>query len=166
MKLLMLLAAMAAPRPCLTEVEAQAVALVALPEVIRQTGVLCASSLPAGALLSRPQSPMLVRYAAEAERAWPAARDALVKLSGPEANALLGSQFARPLLTTLVAPLIVARAKRGDCAKFNRLVTALEPLPPRNTASVLVTALGWMQERKPRAGDEQIPMLPLCPVAK
>ena len=158
MKALMLLAALAAPRPCLTEAEAQAVALVALPEIIRQTGVACAGELPATSLLRRPQSPLLQRYDAEADRAWPAARSAVVKLSNTDAEALLGSQFARPLLTTLVVPLIVGRVAAKDCGTIDRLVTLLEPLPPRNTAGVIATTLRHLQAR----GDRNVAALPLC----
>ena len=164
MKAIMLAAALAAPappRPCLTAGEAEAVALVALPEVIRQAGAACATELPPSSLLRRTDSAMLARYDAEAERAWPAAKGAIVKLSGPEANALLGSSLARPLLTTLIAPLIVGRVATKDCGTIDRLVTALEPLPPRNTASVLVTALQHLAAKNPDAAR-----LPLCPAAK
>lgn len=162
MKALLLLAALAAPRPCLTEAEAQAVALVALPEIIRQTGVACAGELPATSLLRRARSPLLDRYDAEADRAWPAARAAMVKLSNPEAEALLGSQFARPLLTTLAAPLIVGRVATKDCGTIDRLVTLLAPLPPRNAAGVIVTTLRHLQAR----GERDVAALPLCPAAR
>lgn len=168
MKALMLAAALAAPSPpppCLTQADAEAVSLVALPEIIRQTGVACAAALPATSLLRRPRSAMLARYDAEAERSWPAARGAVVKLSGPSAEALLGSDFARPLLTTLIAPLIVGRVATRDCGTIDRLVAALEPLPPRNTASALVTAIAWLRTRKPGAGANPVAGLPLCPVA-
>lgn len=160
MKTLALLVMLAAPaqRPCLTGAEAESLATVALPDIIRQTGATCAGQLPAASLLRRPSSAMLTRYDAEAERAWPAARAALVKLSAPEAEALLGSQFARPLLSTLVTPLIVGRIAVRDCGTIDRLVTLLEPLPPRNTAGVIVTALQYARTAKgnPAAG------LPLC----
>lgn len=169
MRALLLLAAMAAPaqppRPCLTQAEAEAVTLVALPEIIRQTGATCGAALPPSSLLRRPQSAMLQRYDAEAARAWPAARGAVVKLSGPSAEALLGSELARPLLTSLIAPLIAGRVAIQDCGTIDRLVTALEPLPPRNTASVIVTAIGHAQARR-LAGAARAPELPLCPAAR
>ncbi len=164
MKALLLAAALttpAPPRPCLTQPEAEAVALVALPEIIRQTGAACAGELPATSLLRRERSPMLDRYDAEAARAWPAARGAVVKLAGPSADALLGSTLARPVLTTLIAPLIVGRVATRDCGTIDRLVAALEPLPPRNTASVVVTTLRYLQARRADAAS-----LPLCPAAQ
>ena len=156
------LASPAPPRPCLTQADAEAVTLVAIPEIIRQTGVACAAELPATSLVRRPQSPLLQRYDAEAERAWPAARAAIIKLSDPQAEALLGSQFARPLLTTLIAPLIVGRVATKDCGTIDQLVTQLEALPPRNTAGVIVTTLRYLQAR----GEKNVAALPLCAAAK
>lgn len=160
MKLLLLAAALAspAPRPCLTRAEAETMALVAMPEIIRQTGVACATQLPVASLVRQPQSALLRRYDAEADRAWPGARAAIVKLSDPQAAVLLGSQFARPLLTTLIAPLIVGRIAAKDCGTIDRLVTLLEPLPPRNAAGVVVTTLRYLQAR----GDRHVAALPLC----
>ncbi|HEX8554078.1 MAG TPA: hypothetical protein VF695_05170, partial [Sphingomonas sp.] len=71
-------------QPCLTASEAEAIALVALPEIIRQTGTVCATRLPPSSLVRRESSPLLTRYDAEATRAWPDARGAIVKLSMPE----------------------------------------------------------------------------------
>jgi hypothetical protein len=168
LKLLALAAALAGPvqqpRPCLTQAEAEAVTLVALPEIIRQTGATCAAALPPTSLLRQTQSPMLQRYDAEAARAWPAARGAVVKLS-PSAEALLGSELARPLLTSLIAPLIAGRVATQDCPTIGRLVTALEPLPPRNTASVIVTAIAHAQTRR-AVGGARATELPLCPAAR
>lgn len=154
-------AAPPAPPPCLTGAEAETLTLVALPEVIRQAGVACAAQLPAASLLKRRASPMLARYDAEADRAWPAARAAIVKLSNPTADALLQSQYARPLLATLIAPLIVGRINPRDCGTIDRLVTSLEPLPPRNTAAAIVAAVQYARRAQPGERNP-VAALPLC----
>lgn len=170
MKPLLLAAALAGanPRPatpCLTGAEAEAVALVALPEIIRETGTVCAARLPAGALVRRTHSPLLARYQAEADRAWPTVRDAIVKLTDPVAAALLQSEYARPVLVTLLVPQIVGRIAPDDCRTIDRLVTLLAPLPPRNTAAVVVTTLGYLRAEKARGKPVDVPDLPLCPGA-
>ena len=166
MKLALLALLLAAPPParaCLTQGEAESAVLVAMPELLRQTGSICSGQLPASSLVRLSTSPLLSRYQIEADRAWPAARAALVKLSDPQADALLDSQFARPLLLTLVVPLITERIATTDCRTIDRLVTALEPLPPRNTAAAVVTAIGYFATRKPMAGARnQLAGLPLC----
>jgi len=153
----------AAQTPCVTGAEAESMALVALPEIIRQTGQLCAAALPATSLVRQPASAMLSRYQAEADRAWPRVRAAIVKLSDPMVDTLLQSTFARPLLTSLLVPQLVGRIATKDCGTIDRLVTLLEPLPPRNTAGVIVTTLQYLKAEKARGGTVTVPDLPLCP---
>jgi hypothetical protein len=158
----MLVVTPASAQRCLSAPEAEAIALVAMPEVIRHAGTVCAARLPAASLLRRTDSPLLRRYEAEADRAWPAARAAIVKLSDPAIDSLLQSNLARPLITTLVAPMVVGRVAVEDCGVVDRLVTLLEPLPPRNTAGVLVTALQYMTAEKAKGRSIDLPDLPLC----
>lgn len=160
-----LLAAPAAaqPRPCLTAPEAESLALVALPDIIAQTGQVCASRLPSASLIRRGQGPLIAKYQAAADAAWPAAQGAIAKLSNPAATLLLQSEYARPVLTSLITPLIVGRIALADCGTIDRLVTQLEPLPPRNTAGVIVTVLQYLKADRARGGKSDVPDLPLCP---
>jgi hypothetical protein len=151
-----------AQQRCITGPEAEAMTLVAMPDIIRETGIVCATQLPATSLVRRTSSPLLSRYQVEAERAWPAARAAIVKLSDPAVDALLDSAFARPLLTTLLVPQIVGRIAVRDCATIDHLVTLLEPLPPRNTAGIVVETLRYLKADKARRGVVAVPDLPLC----
>jgi len=165
MKLLMLAAALAAPsspRPCLTETDAQAVTLVALPEIIRETGVVCATRLPNDSLVRKTSGPFLAKYDAEADRAWPTARAAITRMIDPMADVLLQSQYARPVLTSLLVPQLVGRIEPDDCGTLDRLVTQLEPLPPKNTAAIVVTALAYFKAEKAKGKRVAVPDLPLC----
>ena len=119
-----------AQTPCLTTQEAEAVTLVALPDIIQQTGIVCASRLPAASLLRRTDSDFLAKYRDAADRAWPNARAAIVKLSDPMIDSLLQSEFARPLLTAALGPVLVGRINPADCGTIDRFVTQLAPLPP------------------------------------
>jgi hypothetical protein len=165
MKLLMLAAALAAPpapRPCLTEADAQAVTLVALPEIIRETGMVCATRLPATSLVRQTSGPFIAKYDAEADRAWPVARAAITRMIDPMADVLLQSQYARPVLVSLLVPQLVGRIEPADCGTLDRLVTLLAPLPPRNTAGIVVTALGYFKAEKAKGKNVAVPDLPLC----
>lgn len=153
----------AAQRPCLTDAEAESLATVILPDVIRETGRLCQARLPAGSLLRRAEGPLIRKYQAAADRAWPSAQQAIVKLSDPAVTLLLASDYARPVLSSLIAPQIVGRIALEDCATIDRLVTLLEPLPPANTAGVIVTALRADQANRGQRRSTG-PELPLCPV--
>jgi hypothetical protein len=134
-----------------------------MPEVIRETGRVCAARLPASSLVRRTSGPFLAKYEAAADAAWPTARGALGKLSTGLADGLLQSEFARPLIVSVVAPLVVGRIGVKDCATVDRLVADLEPLPPRNTASVIVATLSYLKAQRAKGVRVEVPDLPLCP---
>ena len=155
-----------AQQRCMTAPEAEAMALVALPEIIRQTGTVCATRLPATSLVLRADGPFIAKYQAAADRAWPAARAALGKLSDPMVQPLLESDYARPLLTTIIVPLLVGRIATNDCGIIDRLVTQLAPLPAQNTAAIVVTALQYLKAEKAKGKAVEVPDLPLCALAR
>ena len=153
---------LAAQQRCITAPEAEAMALVTLPSIIRQTGLVCATRLSARSLVRQTDGPFLAKYDAAADKAWPVARTAIVKLSDPAVQGLLDSAYARSLLGTLVAPLLVGQIAPEDCGTIDRLVTQLAPLPPRNTASVIVTTLQYLKAEKAKGKNVAVPDLPLC----
>lgn len=161
-------AALLAPLPaqaqaaCLTPAEAESLTLVAMPDVIRETGRVCATRLPANSLVRRTGGPFLAKYTAAADTAWPAARAAIVKLSDPMVDALLQSSYARPLLTSLLVPQLVGRIAPSDCGMLDRLIALLEPLPPRNSAGIVLVALQFLKAEKAKGATVAVPDLPLC----
>ncbi len=154
-----------AQRACVTEAEAEAFALVAMPQIIRETGRVCAGRLPTGSLVRREAGPFLAKYDAAADGAWPGARAALGKLSLGIADMLLGSDFARPVIVSLIVPQLVGRIAPEDCGTIDQLVTQLEPLPPRNVASLVVTSLSYLKAQRAKGQRVDVPDLPLCPEA-
>lgn len=154
----------AAAQPCLTSREAETITLVALPDLIRTTGEICAARLPSTSLVRRGSGPFLARYQAAADRAWPDARLAIAKLSQPEVALLLQSDYARPVLTALLVPLLVGRIAPADCPTIDRFATLVEPLPPRNTAGLVVTTLQFLKREKARGNSAvtALPDLPVC----
>ncbi|MDR6788562.1 hypothetical protein J2Y58_001922 [Sphingomonas sp. BE138] len=153
--------AASAQAPCLSAADAESIALVAMPDIIRDAGRVCAS-LPASSLLRRQSGAFLDKYDREADRAWPAARTAIAKLSDPAVELLLLSDYARPMLTSIFAPQITGRIQPADCPTLDRLVTLLEPLPPRNTAGIVVATLQYLKSEKNKGKRTDIPDLPVC----
>ena len=164
MALLLMLAStpVAAQNRCVTSVEAEAMAQVALPEIIRQTGTVCASRLPATSLVRRTSGAFIAKYDAAADAAWPQARAAIGKLADPMVTPLLASDYARPMITSIVTPLIVGRIVVQDCGTIDRLVTQLAPLPAKNTATIVVTMLQYLKAEKAKGKNIEAPDLPLC----
>ena len=132
-----------------------------MPAIIRDAGRVCAA-LPATSLLRRTSGPFIAKYDAEADRAWPAARQAIAKLSDPSVELLLMSDYARPMLTSLFAPQITGRLQARDCRTLDRLVTLLEPLPARNTAGIVVATLQYIKAEHARGAMREAPDLPIC----
>ena len=151
-----------AQTPCLSTAEAEAITLVAFPDIIRETGRVC-TTLPAASLIRR-SGPFLAKFQAEADRAWPAAQAAIAKLSDPRVSMLLlQSDYARPLITSLIAPMVVGRVQPSDCGTIDRMVTLLEPLPPRNVAGIVVAAVQHIKAERARgAAIAGVPDLPVC----
>lgn len=159
------LATPAAAAPlCLTPREAETVTLVALPDLIRETGRVCARALPASSLVRRTSGAFLAKYQAAADAAWPDARLAIAKLSDPAVVLLLQSDYARPVLTALMVPLLVGRVAIADCPTIDRFATLVQPLPPRNTAGLVVTTLQFLKREKARGNGAvaDLPDLPVC----
>ena len=150
---------------CLTAPEAEAVTLVALPDIIREMGRVC-TALPAGSLIRR--NTFINKFRGEADRAWPAARAAIAKLADPRIEMLLTSDYARPLVTSLITLQIVGRVQTSDCPTIDRIVTLLEPLPPRNVAGVVVASLQHLRAEKTRGATPvaEVPDLPVCSDAR
>lgn len=155
-----------AQRNCVTPAEAEALTLVALPEVMLEAGRVCAANLPATSLLRQPGSAFIAKFRTEADRAWPAARGAIAKVVDPSAAPLLESGYARPFLTSLLVPQLLGRVELRDCGTIDRLVKLLSPLPPRNVAGVVVTTLGWLKAENARGKRVDVPDLPLCPAGR
>lgn len=146
--------------PCVTQPEAEALVASVLPELIVDAGRVCTNSLPAGALLRQTKGPLIDRYRIEADRAWPQGSGAIAKMTGPEIAAMLGGNFARPLLATLVTPLLTKNIEAGDCPALDRIVTLAQPLPPRNMAGMFVSILQLVEAKRLKTGAK--PTLPIC----
>lgn len=158
-------AAQAPVRACVTPAEAESLVLAVAPDLIRQTGVACTTALPATALIRQTDSRLLSRYQAEADGAWARASGALAKIAGPEAEPFIQSGSARALIGALVAPAITGKIQPGDCPSIERIVTLLEPLPPRNTAALLVTAIQLSEADRAKRPGAKPSGLPMCPAA-
>ncbi|MBY8827885.1 hypothetical protein [Hephaestia mangrovi] len=150
-----------AQTPCVTTPEATSIALVAMPEVIRQVGQICAARVPAGSLLRQTDGTFIARYQAEAERAWPAARTALGRVAGPDIAPLLQSDFTRPMLVSLLAPALVDAVKPQDCSEIDRIVTLAQPLPPQNAAGLIVATLKLTRDKQAEFGNATLD-IPIC----
>ena len=149
--------------PCVTADEAQGLLLAVAPDLFQAVATTCAARLPAGALLRQQRGAFIDKYRAAADGAWDQGKAALGKLVGGQAAGLMDSDYARPLLSGLVTALVVKQIKPDRCVAIDRLLTLMAPLPPRNTAGVVVTLV--QLDNADRLARGRKPDLPLCPAS-
>lgn len=124
---------------CLTPTEAEAVTTYLLPDLVRTLAKRCAVALPPTASLIQSGTIVAARYQVEADAAWPAARSGFDKLTGLPISTMLGERGLKPLLGPFLETGATTNIKSDDCAKADRLVDILQPLPARNMAMLIVT---------------------------
>ncbi|MBY0520457.1 MAG: hypothetical protein K2P79_08540 [Sphingomonas sp.] len=144
--------------PCLTAPEAEAMVTAIIPELVQDTGRVCARALPPTALVRQASGPFIDRYRAEADQAWPRAQQFVARVAGADVGGLLNSRYARPLVATLLTPAITRNIQPGDCAAIERIVALAQPLSPRSAAGLFVSVVQLADSK--RQGQ---PILPICP---
>lgn len=148
--------------PCVSQADAEAIVTSVLPDVIENVGQMCAATLPPGALLRQTSGPFIAKYRAEADLAWPHVQGNLKKLIGDSAGGgfLFGSEFARPLLGTLLAPLLTRNLQPADCPQIERIAQLIQPLPAANAAPLFVQVLQFADSKRKDRNSK--PVLPIC----
>ena len=153
--------AQAQAQQCVPQREAEALFLALAPAMIGSVAATCAAVLPPNALLRRSVGSLTAKYTAESEAAWPAAREGLRKLIGPDAGAMIDSELARPMVTAMVAPMLAKEVKAKDCPNIDRILTLIDPLPAKNTAGLVVAIIEMSGKDRPRGKSP----LTICPIA-
>lgn len=124
-------------KPCLTEGEAQSLITAVLPDIFQQVGRTCSGALAENATLRGGLPPLLARYQGPADNAWPQALAAFAKIGGKEV-AGLDPRLLRPMVGPMIGTMIADDIKPRDCPTIDRAVELMAPLPPANTAGLIV----------------------------
>ncbi|RJF91378.1 hypothetical protein [Sphingomonas cavernae] len=158
----------AATADCVTGDEVKAIALVLLPEALDATAKVCASVLPATALLRKTDAPIFERYRVEKAPAMELARAAFARIAGlgdsDEVN-----NAGLELMRAMLVPQLSAEIKPADCGAINRMIELFEPLPPENMAGAIATILQIVAKedaakaKKKRKKSSQGDDLNICP---
>lgn len=158
-------AAQAQATPCVTATEAEGLALYVMPDVIKSASQTCRPHLPRTALLASP-SPLVVKFQAESDAAWPAARAAFAKIAGQDVAPFLDGDMAKPMLSAMMGPMIVSEIKAKDCPAINRMVELLQPLPAKNTAALFITIAQLATTGEGKPASAKLPLCPFKPAAR
>ena len=149
------LASPAAAAPaCMTEPEVNALVAYMAPPVLRGASRTCVSSLGGGSYLAGNGTALIAQYQVNAERSWPQAKSAMLKLMEADASAgakLLAGISDRALREVVDAGFVQALTddiKVQDCPKIDRLVRSLGALPPEPVTQ-LISALMTFDKKSP-----------------
>lgn len=134
---------------CLSEDEASGLVIFALPATIKGLSRQCEKTLPATSTLVQGGPVMAARYQIDADKAWPVARRAIGKLTVTALAEAMTDNGARTVASEIMESAIAQQIKPKDCDTVERIVDALEPLPARNLASLLLALVEAGSKRNP-----------------
>ncbi len=143
----LMLAAVALPtqaiaaESCVTAAEAQSIMTAVIPDVLDGVMKQCAPSLTSAGFFKKSGPAMVSNYRAAGDKAWPDARKAFFKMSGNDKSMAtlnaLPDEMVKSLISIGIASAMADDIKPTDCPKVERVVEALSPLPPANTATLI-----------------------------
>jgi hypothetical protein len=150
---------------CLTSIEAESVAVSALPDALASAQKVCAPHLPAQSALRNASERIAQIYRPAADRAWPRAGRAF--LSAMELPLPQGTSpdVVRPLLLATISALVEQEIKPETCGTIDEFYAALEPLPPENVGKLLVAILKAADNGK-KPGEARRNPLTICEDAR
>lgn len=141
---------------CVTNSEAEALALTLAPMAMREVVHFCAPRLPATAYFNHSEA-LLAKLQTASARAAPGARGAIAKLLGGHANDL-SIELVIPAVDAAIAPMLTKALKAADCPTYDHIASLLDPLPAENTAELIIMIAQLAQRDKP---DSKFPICPL-----
>ncbi|MCB2063037.1 MAG: hypothetical protein KDE25_06195 [Novosphingobium sp.] len=138
---------------CLTPKQAGSLAGYALPSVITGATKRCATALPEKSYLRTDGSALAKRYATRKDETWPAAKAAFLTMSKSKDGtdkflSQLPDSSLREMVDVVLEGMIVQEIAVNDCGKIDNIVRLLAPLPPGNTAELVVLLVGMAPESK------------------
>ena len=150
----------AAQQACVAEDEVKAMAIYAVPSMVRSVQLTCGAQLSQNGWLARDSGALSQRYAAMQGRVWPKAKAALLKMvNGPGVDARaaqtlatvanLPDQNIRPLVDALIVQEVSAKIPVAECGKIERIREAIAPIEPDVAGSLIGAAASLFADKAP-----------------
>lgn len=145
-------ASAATPLPCLTSSEVAAATAFALPGAISATADKCGPALGKGSYFARSGSQLAQRFASGADRAWPATRAAIIRVSSASADPMIQAikNMPDPAMREIVGGFVVAAVAEKvpvtRCGQIDRVLELIAPLPPENATELVALTLGVLAQ--------------------
>ncbi len=134
--------------PCLTDEEALALVITALPDAVISARTRCSPTLPQTSLLTQAGAIVAARWRHDAARVTHDADRAIDKISRLPISSLIGTGGTRQVIQPIISREIGKQLSLGDCDRASETIDALSPLPARNVARILIAlAPGRIESR-------------------
>jgi len=154
--------AQSASPQCLAPGEVRALTTFAMPSVLTGLITNCGPTLGTSSFMATRGQNLVTSYAAGKDAAWPSARKAFFRLadSGKPGDKDMANAVAKmpdaalqPFVEGMIASMIGAKLKPGQCVMADKLMRLLAPLPPENTAELVSTIVELVDaDKKAAAG--------------
>lgn len=147
----------AAQEGCISEAQVSALLVYVVPVALPAIREHCSSSVSSNGFFANGAAQMAAQYAAQAESAWPMARQAFLLFAGRNTAELggLSDRALRPLIDEIVATKIVSEVSLDKCSKIERVLEALVPLEPGESGNLVAVIASMTNPRNPSICTEQ-----------
>ncbi len=146
----------AAQASCVSEQELSAMAVYAMPSLLRSVQQRCAGQLQQSGFLAREGRALSARYTALQPRVWPRAKAGLLKiasdrsgLQGAESLAMFTSlpdESVRPLVDALIVQELTPEIPLDHCSRIERGVSAMAPIEPEVAGNLVAVMLSMVAD--------------------
>jgi len=155
----------AAQAACIAEDEVSAMAIYAVPSMVRSMQLTCGPQLSQSGWLARDGGALAARYAGMQSRVWPKAKAGLLKMVNGQVNAQgavdaqaaqtiatvanLPDQNVRPLVDALIVQEVSAKIPLADCGQIERVMAAIAPIDPEVAGTLIAASAGLFASKAP-----------------
>lgn len=135
----------------MSEAEMDVMARIAMPAAFRSLQTKCDPVLGTDAYMFARGEALHRRLVATSDAAAPGATRVIARVAARD-NPAMGEVLAgmspeslRPFVSEMIAGMVTSRVEADQCARIDRVLELLEPLPPENLAQLL--AFAYIQSR-------------------
>lgn len=150
---------------CVAQADLADGVIYAMPILTAAVRGKCAGSLSADGFMAKQGDAFIAPYVARQNAAWPGALRLLSQFGargGGEGDEMLATiqtlppEAVRPLFDALIGQKLAEEIKVADCARIERGVSLLAPLPPENVSGLVTFVLEIAKVDNPK----------ICPAAQ
>lgn len=146
---------------CIAEEEVSAMAIYAVPSMVRSMQLRCAGELSERGFLVRDGNALAARYATLQNQVWPMAKAGLLKyvnngngLDPQSAQTValvagLPDANVRPVVDALIVQEVSGKIEPASCGAIERVMAALAPIEPRVAGTLIGVTAGLFADKAP-----------------